>query len=59
MLRGVTRERLGKRRKARHVDVDEANRDDEIAYLRQSIYLAEVELFEQTLTAFDRFSVRI
>ena len=47
------------RRKAWYVDVDEANRDDEIAYLRQSIYLREVELFEQTLTAFDRFSVRI
>jgi DNA polymerase III subunit epsilon len=47
------------RRKAWYVDVDEASRDDEIAYLRQSIYLAEVEPFEQTLTAFDRFSVRI
>ena len=47
------------RRKAWYVDVDEANRDGEIDYLRQSIYLAEVELFEQTLTAFDRFSVRI
>lgn len=47
------------RRKAWYVDVDEASRDDEIAYLRQSIYLREVELFEQTLTAFDRFSVRI
>jgi DNA polymerase-3 subunit epsilon len=47
------------RRKAWYVDVDEANRDDEIAYLRQSIYLQDVELFEQTLSAFDRFSVRI
>ena len=47
------------RRKAWYVDVDEANRDGEVAYLRQSIYLADVELFEQTLTAFDRFSVRI
>jgi DNA polymerase-3 subunit epsilon len=47
------------RRKAWYVDVDEANRDGEIAYLRQSIYLRDVELFEQTLTAFDRFSVRI
>ena len=47
------------RRKAWYVDVDEANRDTEIAYLRQSIYLQDVELFEQVLTAFDRFSVRI
>jgi DNA polymerase III subunit epsilon len=47
------------RRKAWYVDVDEANRGREIAYLRQSIYLREVELFEQALTAFDRFSVRM
>ena len=38
---------------------DEEKRDDEIEYLRQSIYLREVDLFEQTLSAFDRFSVRI
>jgi DNA polymerase III subunit epsilon len=47
------------RRKAWYVDIDEAGRDDEIAYLRQSIYLRDVELFEQALTAFDRFSVRM
>jgi DNA polymerase-3 subunit epsilon len=47
------------RRKAWYVDVDEANRNAEIAYLRQSIYLQDVELFKQALTAFDRFSVRI
>jgi hypothetical protein len=39
--------------------IDEAKRDDEIAYLRQSIYLREVDLFVQALSAFDRFSVRI
>ena len=47
------------RRKAWYVDVDEADRDGEIAYLRQSIYLRDIELFEQTLSAFDRFSARI
>jgi DNA polymerase-3 subunit epsilon len=45
--------------KAWYIDVDEANRDDEIAYLRKSIYLRDVDLFAQTLSAFDRFSVRI
>jgi DNA polymerase-3 subunit epsilon len=47
------------RPKAWYVDVDEADRDDEIAYLRQSIYLRDVDLFTQTLSALDRFSVRI
>jgi DNA polymerase-3 subunit epsilon len=47
------------RPKAWYVDVDEAKRDDEIQYLRQSIYLRDVDLFTQTLTALDRFSVRI
>jgi DNA polymerase-3 subunit epsilon len=47
------------RPKAWYVDIDEAKRDDEIAYLRQSIYLREVDLFAQTLSAFDRFSIRI
>jgi DNA polymerase-3 subunit epsilon len=45
--------------KAWYVDIDEAKRDDEIAYLRQSIYLRDVDLFAQTLSAFDRFSSRI
>src|SRR5258707_5605353 len=45
--------------KAWYVDIDEAKRDDEIAYLRQAIYLRDVDLFAQTLSAFDRFSVRI
>jgi DNA polymerase-3 subunit epsilon len=47
------------RPKAWYVDVDEANRDDEIAYLRQCIYLRDVDLFAQTLSAFDRFSIRV
>jgi DNA polymerase-3 subunit epsilon len=47
------------RLKAWYVDIDEEKRDDEIAYLRQFIYLRDVDLFAQTLTAFDRFSVRI
>ena len=47
------------RPKAWYVDMDEAKRDDEIAYLRQSIYLRDVDLFEQTLSALDRFSIRI
>ena len=32
--------------------------DDEIAYLRNSIYLRDVDLLMQTITALDRFSVR-
>jgi DNA polymerase III subunit epsilon len=47
------------RPKAWYVDIDEAKRDDEIAYLRKFIYLRDVELFVQTLSAFDRFSIRI
>jgi DNA polymerase III subunit epsilon len=47
------------RPKAWYVDIDEAKRDAEIAFLQQVIYLREVELFTQTLTALDRFSVRI
>jgi DNA polymerase-3 subunit epsilon len=47
------------RPRAWYVDIDEAKRDDEIAYLRTVIYLRDVELFTQTLSAFDRFSIRI
>ena len=47
------------RPKACYVDIDEAKRDDEIAYLRKFIYLRDVELFVQPLSAFDRFSVRV
>lgn len=41
-----------------YVDVDEGKLDDEIAFLKAEIYLDEVEPRLQTLTAFDRFSVR-
>jgi DNA polymerase III subunit epsilon len=47
------------RPKAWYIDIDEAKRDDEITYLRQCIYLRDVDLFAQTLSAFDRFSIRI
>jgi DNA polymerase-3 subunit epsilon len=47
------------RPKAWYIDVDEAKRDNEIAYLRKSIYLRDVDLFVQTLSAIDRFSLRI
>jgi DNA polymerase-3 subunit epsilon len=41
-----------------YVDVDESKLDDEIAFLKSEIYLRDVEPRLQTLTAFDRFSVR-
>jgi DNA polymerase III subunit epsilon len=47
------------RPKGWYVGIDETKRDEEIAFLQQVIYLREVELFVQTLTAHDRFSVRI
>jgi DNA polymerase III subunit epsilon len=41
-----------------YVDVDESKLDDEIAFLKTEIYLRDAEPRLQTLTAFDRFSVR-
>jgi DNA polymerase-3 subunit epsilon len=41
-----------------YVDVDESKLDDEIAFLKTEIYFRDVEPRLQTLTAFDRFSVR-
>ena len=41
-----------------YVDVDESKLNDEIAFLRTEIYARDVEPRSQTLTAFDRFSVR-
>ncbi len=41
-----------------YVDVAEGKLDDEIAFLRTEIYLRDVEPRLQTLTAFDRFSIR-
>jgi len=40
------------------VDVDESKLEDEIAFLETEIYLRDVEPRLQTLTDFDRFSVR-
>jgi len=41
-----------------YIDVDESTLDDEIAFLKTEIYLRDTEPRLQTLTAFDRFSVR-
>jgi DNA polymerase-3 subunit epsilon len=41
-----------------YIDLDESKLDDEIAFLKNEIYLRDVEPRFQTLTAFDRFSVR-
>ena len=40
------------------IDIDESTLDDEIAFLKTEIYLRATEPRLQTLTAFDRFSVR-
>jgi DNA polymerase III subunit epsilon len=37
---------------------DESRLDDEVAFLKTEIYLRDVEPSVQTLTAFDRFSIR-
>ena len=41
-----------------YVDLDESNLDDEIEFLKSEIYLRDEDPRLQTLTAFDRFSVR-
>jgi DNA polymerase-3 subunit epsilon len=41
-----------------YVDIDESRLDDEITFLRTEIYLRDLDPRVQTLTAFDRFSVR-
>ncbi len=41
-----------------YVDIDESRLDDEISFLKTEIYLGDAEPRLQTLTAFDRFSVR-
>jgi DNA polymerase-3 subunit epsilon len=41
-----------------YVDLDESRLDEEIAFLKTEIYLRDVEPSVQTLTAFDRFSIR-
>lgn len=46
------------RPKAWYVDIDHAKHDEEIQYLRTSIYGRDVELYVQKLTALERYSVR-
>jgi DNA polymerase-3 subunit epsilon len=41
-----------------YIDVEESKLDDEIAFLRTEIYLRDIQPRLQSLTAFDRFSVR-
>ncbi len=41
-----------------YVDLNESRLEDEIAFLKTEIYLRDVEPSVQTLTAFDRFSIR-
>lgn len=41
-----------------YVDIDESKLDDEITFLKTEIYLRDVKPRIQTLTAFDRFSLR-
>jgi DNA polymerase-3 subunit epsilon len=42
-----------------HVDVDEADLDAEVSYLRKEIYQRDVEIECREITALDRFSSRI
>ena len=46
------------RPKAWYVDVSETQRDGELKFLRKSIYQRDVDLFTQSVTAVNRFSVR-
>jgi DNA polymerase III subunit epsilon len=41
-----------------YIDIGEDKLDDEITFLRTEIYLQDMEPRSQTLTAFDRFSIR-
>ncbi|WP_235999470.1 DNA polymerase III subunit epsilon [Bradyrhizobium uaiense] len=42
-----------------YIDVDEPNQATEIEYLQRTIYQGDTEIRLQTLTAFDRFSIRV
>ncbi|MGY4259106.1 DNA polymerase-3 subunit epsilon [Bradyrhizobium sp. USDA 4516] len=42
-----------------YIDVDDGNQSAEIEYLQETIYQKDVEIRIQTLTAFDRFSIRV
>jgi DNA polymerase-3 subunit epsilon len=46
------------RPKSWHIDVDEAQSDDELKYLKENIYQREAEIFTQEITALIRFSSR-
>ena len=46
------------RPKAWYIDLDEDRQHDEIHYLRKHIYCRDVDLFMQTMSAVERFSVR-
>ena len=46
------------RPKAWYVDVSETQRDEELKFLRKSIYQRDVDLFTQSVTAVNCFSVR-
>jgi DNA polymerase-3 subunit epsilon len=46
------------RPKSWYIDVDESKLEGELSFLKTEIYLQDVEPRLQTLTAFDRFSVR-
>lgn len=47
------------RPKSWYIDVEECNQPDEIEFLRSTIYLREVDPRTQSLSALDRFSVRV
>lgn len=47
------------RPKAWYVDVSEEQRDREIQFLKKSIYQRDVDLFPQSITALDRYSIRV
>lgn len=46
------------RPKAWYIDVSESQRDNEIQYLKKSIYQRDVDLYAPSITAVNRFSVR-
>jgi DNA polymerase-3 subunit epsilon len=47
------------RPKSWHIDVDEAELDAELNYLRKEIYQRDVEIDCREITALDRFSIRV
>jgi DNA polymerase-3 subunit epsilon len=45
--------------RAWYIDVDEEQQDSELSFLKTSIYMREVELRTQAITAIDRHSARV